>query len=151
VTQLLQRGELHENLSREKEVFGLVNEIRRAVNLTYEANADVTTAGTGVATVAWTSPTMPTDGAWTIEVRTIGFSILNGNGGMSFTVLAAVRSDSGTLTIIQGASTTVASRTDAGGAVDIATSGQTVQVRVTDNGVWTVKWKVHISLLEVVK
>ena len=150
--QTISQAAVVEGRSKERENFTLLNQLRAFANLTYEANATLTTAATGVATVAWTSPTIPDNGCWTVQANVTGYATAGGTGAAAYVILVGIESDAGVAVAIGGTSVTVMQRESAA-AMDclFSLSGQTLQVKVQDDGVLTMKWKVHVSIVEVVR
>lgn len=146
----IEAGALNEGRSKEREVYQLVNKLRDFANTPFLIKADLDTAATGVLTALWTSAEVPEGAVWRVAAVIIGRATASGPAVVTADIYALFyRQSGGSLTqqdVTYSASTPIA--TVAGTDADIVVSGNTVVVKVQDDGVRPYSWSAIVTVME---
>lgn len=146
----IEQGALNEGRSKEREVFQLVNKLRDVANYDFITKVALDTAGTGVLTAIWTSPEVPEGAVWRVEAKIIGRATSGGAAVATGDIYALFYRESGGVVTQEGITYSASAplATVAGTDIDIVVSGNTVVVKVQDNGVRHFSWAARILVME---
>lgn len=132
-----------------KELRPLVKQIRAALNSEYTATFKVTTPGDGAFTNVWTSDALPTNSAWLIEVRAIGF-VAGSTDACGYIRRGIFYNDDGTVAQVDTTTDEYTEEANAACDVRLQVSGQTIQFDVKDDGVDPYLFVIKVNALHTV-
>lgn len=149
VTPVSERAPTDRSLTiwAQREVIPFMLDVRRTLNWEYQVALGYNSSGDGISTAVWTSPSIPSGRALSVQVDTVAVSTSGAAQCASFTVRGLFRCTSSVVAQIGTTTAVYSETTDGAIAVTLAPSGQTVVFSVQDNGVSPMAWKVHVALL----
>ncbi len=126
------------------EALPVLAQARQALNQTYKARFETSTAGTGVATAIWvSSPDIAEGKVWFIEATIMA----RATGARSAWIIRGVFYNDGTVTQ-EGVTVAEYTQSVAAFAVAFLVDGNHIGVTVTDDGALDVEWQCWIELRE---
>lgn len=118
----------------------LLDALRTQANSEYRTLVTLSTAATGVATTVWTSDAMPTNSAWLVEVRVVGFKASGAAQRVAYIRRGLFGNNAGVVSQEGATSAEYTQESAAGCDCTLSVSGQTVICQVTDDAANTYNW-----------
>lgn len=139
---------VEENRTKERDTVAVVNGLRTAANLRYEAELTTTTTLTAAATTVWLSDDMPTNSAWEVSVFVRGLASDASMGG--YQRVGRFKRSTGNSALVGAVATPIADSEDvAGWDVTLSALAKGVRLTVTGDVTRTVNWAAFVQISEV--